>query len=523
MEPTFTAPGTTALLQRALALHPERTAFRWDGGELSYRAVAERIGRMQAVYAAAGLQRGARVALLSGNCADAWCAAQAAMASGMAASWLFALASADDQAFQLRDFSADALVVDFPGRENRVAELVARHDRPLRLYTLGPAEMGTDLIAASEAVGHHTLRDLTVPQDVGMVLYTGGTTGRSKGVVRDQANLSEVWRTVVASFELPSRPHFLAAAPISHVTGTLVQPVLMRGGTIRLLEGFTPDSVLDTIARDRISLTLLVPTMIYTLLDHPDLARTDLSSLEAAIYGASPMAPSRLVEALERIGPIFAQLYGQTEAYPLTYLGRQEHDAAAPELFSSCGTPTAATQVALLDDAGQEVSEGEVGELCVRGPHVMGGYLGQPELTAATLHGGWLHTSDMARRDERGYLWLVDRKKDMIVSGGFNVYPREIEDVLAHDPAVAQVAIIGIPDTRWGEAVTAVVERRPDTQASEDELATRLAALVRERKGSLHVPKKFVFVDALPRTPVGKIDKKVLRQPYWAEQTRAIG
>jgi len=523
MDPTSTGPGTTALLRRALAQYPERTAFRWDNGALSYRAVDERIGRMQAVYAASGLGRGARVALLSSNHADAWCAAQAAMASGMGTSWLFAMGSADDQLFQLGDFAADVLVVDMPGREDRVAELIRRHARPLRLYTLGPTEMGTDLVAASEAVGHHTLRDLTVPQDIGMVLYTGGTTGRSKGVVRDQANLADIWRTASASFELPQRPHYLAAAPISHVSGTLVMPVLMGGGTIRLLSGFSPDRVLDTIARDRISLTLLVPTMIYTLLDHPDLTHTDLSSLETVLYGASPMAPSRLVEALERIGPVFAQLYGQTEGYPLTYLSRREHDIASPELFSSCGTANPATQVALLDDAGQEVPMGEVGELCARGPQIRGGYLGQPELTAETMRGGWLHTGDMARRDERGYLWLVDRKKDMIVSGGFNVYPREIEDVLARDSAVAQAAVIGVPHARWGEAVTAVIERRPGAPASDDELAARLAALVRERKGGLHVPKQFIFVDTLPRTPVGKIDKKVLRQPYWAGQQRAIG
>lgn len=523
MKPAFTGPGTTSLLRRALALHRERTAFRWDQGELSYRAVDERIGRMQAVFAAAGMQRGARVALLSANNADAWCAAQAAMASGMATSWLFALGSADDQLFQLRDFAADALVADLRGREERVAELVKRHDGALRLYTLGPAEMGTDLITASEAIGHNNLRDLSAPSDIGMVLYTGGTTGRSKGMIRDQVCLADIWRTVAASFELPPRPHYLAAAPISHVAGTMVMPVLMGGGTLRLLSSFSPERVLDTIARDRISLTLLVPTMVYALLDHPELAHTDLSSLETVLYGASPMAPSRLIEALERIGPVFAQLYGQTEGYPLTYLSRSDHDLAAPELFSSCGTSNSATQVALLDDTGQEVPVGEVGELCARGPQIRGDYLGQPELTAETMRGGWLHTGDMARRDERGYFWLVDRMKDMIVSGGFNVYPREIEDVLAHDPAVAQVAVIGIPHARWGEAVTAVIERRPGAQPPEDEIAARLAALVRERKGGLHIPKKFIFVDALPRTPVGKIDKKVLRQPYWMGQQRAIG
>jgi fatty-acyl-CoA synthase len=263
--------------------------------------------------------------------------------------------------------------------------------------------------------------------------------------------------------------------------------------------------------------------MIYTLLDQPGLDRRRLASLQSLIYGASPMAPSRLVEGLERIGPVFAQLYGQTEGYPLSFLRREDHDPAQPALFASCGAPTSGSTVALLDDDDQPVAPGEVGELCARGPQVMLGYLNQPELSAATLRNGWLHTGDLARADARGFLYIVDRKKDMIVSGGFNVYPRDVEDVISSHPAVAMCAVIGVPDAKWGEAVTAVVQLRPGVQADPATLGEALTALVRQKKGSVMAPKHIQFTDEMPRTAVGKIDKKQLRAPHWAHQARQVG
>jgi fatty-acyl-CoA synthase len=518
-----TGPSLINLLARALARHPDRTAFVWDGGSLSYRGAAETIGRMQAVFAAGGLVRGSRVALLAANQVEAWCAGMAASASGMVTTWLHQLGSLDDHLFQLRDFGAEALVLDASGFAARSADLVARHAGSFegfkQVYTLAASDLGCDLVAAAGHIGHHGLRDLSRADDLAVINYTGGTTGRSKGALRSQAGYAAMITSIVTDFELPERPHYLAAAPMTHVAGTLVQPTLMRGGTVRLMRGFAPDRLLELVARERINCTLLVPTMVYTLLDHPALDHTDLSSLHSLIYGASPMSPTRLVEGLERIGPVFAQLYGQTEGYPISYLNRADHDARTPELFSSCGVANSISTVVLLDDDDQPVAPGAVGELCVRGPQLMQGYLNQPELTAATLKGGWLHTGDMARADDRGYLFIVDRKKDMIVSGGFNVYPRDVEDVLSSHPAVAMVAVIGVPDAKWGEAVTAMVQLRPGASVTADELV----ALVRQRKGAVQAPKHIEFIADLPRTAVGKIDKKVLRQPFWAGQGRQVG
>ena len=515
----FNAPTLSGLLHRALARHPDRTAFVWDGGSLSYRATAELIGRMQAVFAAAGFGPGSRVALLAGNQVAAWCAGMAAQASGMVTTWLHQLGSLDDHLFQLRDFGAEMLVFDAHGFEQRAADLAQQHAGCRQVYTLAPSGIGRDLVAAAHQIGHHSLRDLSHAHALATVNYTGGTTGRSKGAMRSQAGYAAMITSIVTDFGLPERPHYLAAAPMTHVAGTLVQPTLMRGGTVRLMAGFQPGRLLDLIAAERINCTLLVPTMIYTLLDHPALDATDLSSLQSLIYGASPMSPSRLLEGLQRIGPVFAQLYGQTEGYPATFLGRDDHDPAAPDLFTSCGLPTSISQVCLLDEQDQPVAPGDPGELCMRGPQVMQAYLNQPELTAETLRGGWLHTGDMARADERGYLYIVDRKKDMIVSGGFNVYPRDVEDVISSHPAVAMVAVIGVPDAKWGEAVTAMVQLKPGASVT----AELLIDLVRQKKGKVLAPKAIEFIAEMPRTAVGKIDKKVLRAPFWLGQDRQVG
>jgi fatty-acyl-CoA synthase len=249
------------------------------------------------------------------------------------------------------------------------------------------------------------------------------------------------------------------------------------------------------------------------------MATTDLSSLELVLYGASPMSPSRLVEGIERIGPVFSQLYGQTECYPVSVLRKADHDPKQPELFLSCGFPIAACDVRILGEDDSEVATGESGEICVRAPHVMAEYWKRPEQTAETLKNGWLHTGDIARADERGYLFILDRKKDMIVSGGFNIFPREVEDVLTSHADVAMCAVVGVPDDKWGEAVTAIIVLRDGTRPSAEELI----GLVKSRKGSAHAPKHVQFVSELPMTGVGKIDKKALRASFWAGRERMVG
>jgi fatty-acyl-CoA synthase len=278
-----------------------------------------------------------------------------------------------------------------------------------------------------------------------------------------------------------------------------------------VLGGFDPVKVMAAIEQHRITSVLMVPTMVIAMIDHPRFGEFDLSSLEVIFYGASAFATARLKQAIEKLGRIFFQFYGQAEApMSITVMRRDEHDINDMTRLAGCGRPTPLLHVALLDDDGGTVPDGEPGEICVRGPLVMGGYLNKPEETAKVFEHGWLHTGDVAVRSPDGFLRIVDRKKDMIVTGGFNVYAREVEDVLTDHPGVRQAAVIGVPDPKWGEAIKAVVVLEPGV--SVDPLT--LIARVREKKGPVHAPKSVDFVDALPLSPLGKPDKKALRLRY---------
>jgi fatty-acyl-CoA synthase len=286
------------------------------------------------------------------------------------------------------------------------------------------------------------------------------------------------------------------------------------------MSGFSDEEFFGMIEEHRITATMLVPVMIYVLLDSPMATTADLSSLETIFYGASPMSPTRLAEGIRTWGNRFFQFYGQTEApMTLSVLHKDDHDPDDLERLGSAGRPVPWVRLGLLDDDNREVAEGEAGEICVRSPLVMRGYHGLPEQTAETTAGGWLHTGDIGRIDDDGYLFIVDRKKDMVVTGGFNVFPREVEDVIARHEAVAQVAVVGVPDDRWGEAVKAVVVLKPGQTVD----AATLVDMVKEAKGSVQAPKSVDFVDQIPLSPLGKPDKKALRAQYWEGRERGVG
>jgi fatty-acyl-CoA synthase len=380
------APTTTTMILRALSRFPGREAFVWDGGKLTYSAVRDLISGLQSGMVEGGLRKGDVVALLASNSAEAWCAGIAAQALGLLITWLHPLGSLTDHLAVIEDIEATVLVVDPKTHGQRGGELASRAAGQLKVtFTMGRAEFGRDLLAAARSAGSVPVLDLTNINERAIVNYTGGTTGRSKGAIRRHRALMASTLTVAAEFGLPNTPRYLAAAPITHVSGSFVLPSLSRGGTVHLLKGFDPEEFLATIARSKINVTMMVPTMIYVMLDDPKLETTDLSSLELLLYGASPMSPTRLVEGLERIGPIFGQLYGQTECYPISLLGRADHDARRPELFASCGFPLASCTVSLLDENNQPVAKGEAGEICVRATQAMEGYWKRPEQTAETF------------------------------------------------------------------------------------------------------------------------------------------
>ena len=510
------------LYRSAFKAFASREALVGSGGgvRMTYRELEQQCHRLVRCFQSLGLQRQDGIAVLATNRPESVATIIASHLMGLVYTPLHPLGSEEDQAFILVDAKVKALVIDLPRHAERGHALARRQLVP-HVLTLGPAPYGTDLLAASSGLDGDSDIGLDVrPDDILKIAYSGGTTGQSKGIVHHQRTVVTSALQQLAGWEWPEEVRFLAATPVSHAAGAMILTTFLQGGTVHLLERFTPGGFLQAVAAERITTTFLVPTQIYGLLDSPELSEHDIASLRLVLYGAAPMAPARLRQALGRIGPLFAQVYGQAEA-PMTisYLRRDEHDLDRPELLGSCGRSLPGNQVRLLDADHREVPMGEIGELCVRGPLVMSGYLNRPVDTAKAFAGDWLHTGDMARRDADGYLYLVDRAKDMIISGGFNVYSSEVESCLAQHPAVALSAVIGVPHEKWGEAVMAVVVVKEGARVD----GAELIAFVTARKGVVQAPKAVEFVDALPLTALDKVDKKALRARYWAGRDRQVG
>jgi fatty-acyl-CoA synthase len=509
------------LVISAIARGGERVAFIGDEARYSYRELGARISQVVQALQARGLQRGDAVATLSGNRPEAFFITAAAYLMGLRLTWVNPTSSEDDHAYILQDSGVTTLFFDPRMFGERAGKLRQRVPGVQRLMGLGPCgELGDDLLAAADAFSPTRLVSQAQADDVCVLIYTGGTTGRPKGVAHTHRVHVTMILTEMADWDWPREVRFLALTPITHASGAMIMPVLLKSGTYVMTQGFTPEKFVHLVQTHRVTATFLVPTMIYVLLDSPARQGADLTSLQLVIYGASPMSPARLVEGIREFGPVFMQLYAQSEApNTVTVLHQHEHDPVNhPGRLASCGTPCAGVLVRLLDDDGREVADGEVGEICVRGPLVMQGYWNKPDETAQAFRHGWLYTGDRARRDADGYLYIVDRSKDMIISGGFNVYPREVEDVLATHPAVSAAAVVGVPDPKWGEAVRALVVLRAGAQVAAEELI----ALVRERKGAVYAPKAIDFVASLPVTGLGKLDKKAIRAPFWQGQQRGV-
>jgi len=504
----------------ALRRHPDRVAFRSEGAEMTYSQTEDALARWVTVLHQLGVRPGEGVGVLSPNRPEVWLAQTAPALVGGRFTALHPLGSLADHLHACDEAELRFVLVD-PAFAERGAQILERSPAVEAVFSLGPSEVGRDFLqlAAQASPNGRLDRGPQGPEDVTWLLYTGGTTGVPKAAMLPNRAVVALAYGTALGWDLPERSTYLAVAPISHAAGMLIVPTLLKGGTVVLQRRFDPEAWLAAVSAEPANVSLLVPTMIYALLDHPALERTDLSSLETVIYGASPISPTRLAEAIERVGGVFCQLYGQTEsAGQGTSLWRHRHDPSDLHRLTSCGTAMPFNRVTLLDEEDGPVPNGEPGEICLQGPCVMRGYWRQPDLTEAALSSGWLHTGDVGVRDEDGFFYIVDRKKDMIVSGGFNVFPREIEDVIAHHPAVSTAAVIGVPDQRWGEAVKACVVLRNGHRTSEAELIEHC----RSRIASYKKPRSVDFVDALPRLFNGKVDKKKLRTAYWSRDDRQV-
>ncbi|MDT5009576.1 MAG: fatty-acyl-CoA synthase [Mycobacterium sp.] len=519
------------LLVGALKRHKDKPLLYLGDTTLTGGELADRITQYVQAFEGLGAGTGATVGLLSLNRPEVLMIVGAGQTQGYRRTALHPLGSLDDHAFVLSDAGVTSLIIDpNPMFTERALGLLEKVDSLKQILTIGPvpdalADVAVDLNAEAAKYQPRELVAAELPPDqvVGLT-YTGGTTGKPKGVAMTVQTTWTMTSIQLSEWEWPENPRFLMITPLSHAGAAFFMPTVIKGGEVIVLSKFDPAEVLRVIEEQRITATMVVPSMLYALMDHPDSRTRDLSSLETVYYGASAINPVRLKEAIDRFGPIFAQYYGQSEApMVITYLAKGEHDE---KRLTSCGRPTLFARTALLGEDGKPVPRGEVGEICVSGPLLSGGYWHLPEATAQTFRDGWMHTGDLAREDEDGFWFIVDRVKDMIVTGGFNVFPREVEDVVAEHEAVAQVCVIGTPDDKWGEAVTAVVVLREDAPRDEESIAAMtvdIQAAVKERKGSVQSPKQVVVVESLPLTGLGKPDKKAVRAKFWEGVGRAVG
>ncbi|CAB5718612.1 Long-chain-fatty-acid--CoA ligase [Delftia tsuruhatensis] len=512
-------------LERGLALGREAPCLVQGPRCWSYADVDRLSARVARRLLAAGLGPGRQASVLSRNDAEAFICVFGISRAGMA--WVPAnpRLNEDDNAYLLEHMDC-ALLIFHSELADMARALRARLPGLRHWICLDRALDGFESLAQwLEGVDDAPVQALYDAEAIAIIAPTGGTTGRSKGVQLTQRNVGAFMAAHLASLHYPhtERPVNLAAAPLTHAAGFAALPTIARGGQVVVLQAPEPLAVLDAIEAHRVTELFLPPTVIYRLLATPGVRGRDYASLRYFIYAAAPMAVEKLKEALQVFGPCMTQVFGQAEAPMMcSFLAPGEHVQdglpADDELLSSCGHPTPMVQVRILGEDNRPVPHGERGEICVRGDLVTPGYYRQPEATAATIVDGWLHTGDVGFIDARGRLHICDRKKDMIISGGFNIYPQEIEQVLWSHPGVEDCAVIGVPDDDWGEAVKAVVELKPGGQATPAELI----ALCKSRLGSLKSPKTVDFVAQLPRSPNGKVLKRDLRERYWQGGARAI-
>lgn len=508
--PVLQQPITTLdMIAQALSRDVDRVVVVGaDGKTMTAAGLAGEISRyLQFLEALA--PRPVRAAILARNRIEVLYASNALNFGQIVSTALHPMGSIEDYLYVIEDAGIDMLVYDAGHYEDMARALKERAPGLRHLLALGASDVGTDLVAAVADIAPQPLvAPACDPEALFRIAYSGGTTGKPKGIMTSYRLAAVSAMIQLMSWEWPENVRHLICAPLSHSGAAVLSSVLVKGGSMVVLPGFDPVGVMAAIEQHRITSVLMVPTMVLAMIDHPRFGEFDLSSLEVIFYGASAFPAARLRDAIGKLGPIFFQFYGQAEApMSITVMRRDEHHVDDMQRLASCGRPTPMVRVALLDDDNREVSEGTPGEICVRGPLMMSGYLNKPEETAAAFAGDWLHTGDVAVRSPDGFLRIVDRKKDMIVTGGFNVYAREVEDVLVEHPLVRQASVIGVPDPKWGEAVKAVVVLEPGTTVPAEDLI----ALVRERKGSVQAPKTVVFIDALPLSAVGKPDKKALR------------
>lgn len=507
-----------SLIQTTATRFSNKTAVIDGEKSFTFREFNERINKLaHSLINKLGLVKGDRVALLLNNRYQYMESRLALEKCGVVWVPLNTLLAEADLYYIIKDSGARALITE--------KEFLPRISRSISDFNLTTVWVGEHAIISDsidynyeelvQAGSPNILKTEVEFADLCSLNYTSGTTGKPKGVMLTHGNWINVYRNMLVDRDINSDDILAHIGPLTHASGSYFMPYFLKGATNLIIQGgFNIPVFLETIQRKKITAFTCVPTMLVRLLNYPELSKFDLSSLRNIGYGAAPMPLEVIKEAIDKFGPVFTQNYGQTEAYmTITYLSKAEHVANGSEAeqkrISSVGRPYTFVEVRIVDEEGKDVPVGQPGEIIVRSEHVMQGYWKLPVETSKVIKDGWLYTGDVAMRDQDGYIYLVDRKKDMIISGGFNIYPREVEEALYSHTAVMEAAVIGVPDKEWGEKVKALVVLKAGCTISEEDLK----AFCKEKIG-FKAPRVIQYLSEIPKNSTGKIDKKVIRQLY---------
>jgi acyl-CoA synthetase (AMP-forming)/AMP-acid ligase II len=498
--------------------HPDRPAFIYGDEVTTYRHANARANALAAGLRHLGMKRGDRVAVWMWNRPELLEGFFGVWKAGGCVVPLNARFLAEEAVYHLSDPRASVLFFDEEFRAV-VDEIRGRLPHVKHFICAGeplPGQVSYGELLSS-FVGSSEPDAEVADDDLAWLFYTSGTTGRPKGAMLTHGNLTFAAVGWVADMmHLEPEDVGLHAAPLTHGAGFHAVALTMKASCQVILKGHHFDAALfcAAVEQHRVTNTWLVPTQIKLLLRDESLGRWDLSSLKCVLYGGAPMYEADLRKALRRFGHIFVQLFGQGESpMTITCLRREEHVENGPPArrLLSCGHARSGIEVRILGEDHGELPRGVVGEICVRGPSVMKGYWERPEATAQTLRDGWLHTGDLGSMDRHGYVYIQDRSKDLIISGGENVYPREVEEVLMQHPSISEVCVIGVPDDLWGESVKALVVLKPCASATAEEII----AFAAERIAGYKKPKSVDFLPELPKNAYGKVLKRELRDRYW--------
>lgn len=507
------------LIERAAGWYGDAVAVVDGRRSLTFRDVDRRANRLANALLELSPRPGGRVALLSANRAELVEADFAIAKSGKIRVPINTRLAEAERRYILQDSGADVLIVDADNAAFAV-EAADSIETLAHVLVMGAATRpaGTRDYEEVLAAGSPRPPAIEHPPDAGaFMLYTSGTTGRPKGALATNAGrLSATMAMLTDELVIPPDGAMAHVGSMAHGSGSKVLAYFLRGARNITVPKWDPEQFLDLVQEQRVSGTFVVPTMLSALVEAWRTRRTDLSSLRSLTYGGAPIAPERLRDAIEVFGDALVQVYGSCEAlHPVLVLSRQDHvtQRGIKEQVTSVGRVALHCDVDLRDDEGRPVAPGEPGELWIRGPNVMAGYWRNDQATAEALVDGWYRSGDIAWRDEDGYHYIVDRKKDMIISGGLNVYPAEVENAIYRHPGVAEVAVIGVPDPTWGESVKAIVVRRPGVDVTAEDIIEHCRGLLAGYKK----PRFVEFVAELPKGATGKILKRQLRDAHWRD------